>query len=283
MSKIKPGDQFGDWTALSEAHFVYREPTVNCRCACGQVQEVKEQYLLEGTSEQCWKCRIAVIELLPDGKTLKGYLANGMEYLIDKEDAYVTRYGWAATRTGAWAYALRKGNRSKGEPRSVNMHRQIIGVSNSVHVDHINGNTLDNRKANLRIADVQTNSFNRKKPNVNCTSVYKGVFRRTGSDVWTSRIKLNNRLVELGLYENEVYGAMAYNVAARLLFGEYCRCNDVPDAPLWIKIKVEERCQGRMPEARAIRERVACLAEEVMESGGCFMHEAAVPFCEAES
>jgi len=150
--------------------------------------------------------------------------------IVDDEDYdRLMEHSWALNPEGQ-GYAVRKGSKRKGEPRTVAMHQEILRVPDGMQIDHINGNGLDNRKANLRPVDVQQNAFNRKKPEVLCTSKYKGVLKRKGKKNWTARIKFNDRHVELGgWYPTEEYAAAAYNFASRIFFGEYRREN--PDVP----------------------------------------------------
>lgn len=168
--------------------------------------------------------------------------------LVDDEDyERISAYNWAF-RPQSPGYAVRKGRAKSGEPRTVHMHREILNVASGVQVDHINGDGLDNRKANLRIVDVQRNAFNRKKPNVVCTSKYKGVYKRRGKPSWYARIKYNDRQVELGACPTEEQAAAAYNFASDLLFGEYRRGNDDPAIPLLTveqKAKVFSRCKRK--------------------------------------
>jgi hypothetical protein len=107
------------------------------------------------------------------------------------------------------------------------MHRFIINAPFGVQIDHINGNKLDNRRSNIRMATVQKNAFNRKKPKGKCTSQYKGVFKRKDLNKWETRIKINNKSIYLGTFVDEVDAAKAYNQAARKYFGEFARCNDI--------------------------------------------------------
>jgi hypothetical protein len=59
------------------------------------------------------------------------------------------------------------------------MHRMVLQVPKGKAVDHINGDGLDNRKANLRIATLSQNSANRKRLDRQTWSRFKGV--RPGS------------------------------------------------------------------------------------------------------
>lgn len=156
-------------------------------------------------------------------------LTRGQFTIVDDEDYdRLVKHSWAwVPATGSRSspgYAVRKGSKRRGEPRTVQMHREILHAPAGSTVDHINLNSLDNRKENLRYANIQTNSFNRNKPIMKCTSVYKGVFMRgqpKGRPGWTARIKFNGRHVELGTFSTEEAAAGAYNFASRIFFGRY--------------------------------------------------------------
>lgn len=174
-------------------------------------------------------------------------LTQGKEVKVDKEDYDVlSKFNWSYTSPDG--YAVRKGRRNTDEPRTVHMHRVIMKAKPEQQLDHINGDKLDNRKANLRFATTQENSFNRKKPDVDCTSQYKGVLKRKKAKSWEARIKFNDRALHLGSYRNEIEGAMAYNEAAKIMFGEFARLNDVYEAPDHIKRHVAEKCHQRLKE-----------------------------------
>lgn len=151
--------------------------------------------------------------------------------IVDDEDfERLMEHSWAwvpaCNSAIGQGYAVRKGSKRRGEPRTVQMHREILGVAQDVNVDHINCNGLDNRKRNLRLATTQQNAFNRAKPTVPCTSRYKGVLMRKNDNRWSARIKFNDRHVELGKYLTEENAAAAYNFASRIFFGRYRRENE---------------------------------------------------------
>ena len=157
-------------------------------------------------------------------------LTRGKETIVDDEDyERLIKHSWAwVPPTGSLSgegYAVRKGSKRRGEPRTVQMHREILNAPKGSVIDHINIHSLDNRKANLRYANNQKNAFNRPKTLVPCTSRYKGVFQRSNPDnpvkPWTARIRFNDRRIELGTYEDEKTAAAAYNLASRILFGDF--------------------------------------------------------------
>jgi len=96
-------------------------------------------------------------------------------------------------------------------------------------VDHINGNTLDNRKQNLRICEQRFNAMNRgtRKPEGK-TSRFKGVHLDKKSGLWVAAIRKDGHRTSLGYFDREIDAALAYNQAAPEYFGEFAQLND-PD------------------------------------------------------
>jgi hypothetical protein len=102
------------------------------------------------------------------------------------------------------------------------MHRFLLQPPPGLEVDHINGDRLDNRRINLRIATRSQNAMNRPRTRTN-TSGFKGV-SRLGS-LWCAQIKLEGKLHYLGRYADPAEAARAYDVAAKIMFGQYARPN----------------------------------------------------------
>lgn len=89
-------------------------------------------------------------------------------------------------------------------------------------IDHIDGNRLNNRFANLREANASQNNQNRKKL-ASGTSPLKGVSWHIRNRMWKSRIKRDGKQIRLGLYRTEEEAHAAYCLAAKEMFGEYAR------------------------------------------------------------
>lgn len=108
------------------------------------------------------------------------------------------------------------------------MHREIIG-GNSPHIDHINGDGLDNRDENLRPCTVSqnlANSRNHKKTKKG--GKYKGVtfcIEVTGKRPWRARIGFQNTVVYIGRFSTAKEAARAYDLKAVELFGEFAHTN----------------------------------------------------------
>lgn len=107
------------------------------------------------------------------------------------------------------------------------LHRLFTDAPKGMLVDHINHNTLDNRQENLRLCTRSQNMWNRKRA---CgVSKYKGVVRyqHRARGLWGAAIVLNNQRMHLGTFEKEEDAALAYNMKALELFGEYACLNEV--------------------------------------------------------
>lgn len=109
------------------------------------------------------------------------------------------------------------------------MARRILGVTDpAVTVDHINGDKLDNRRENLRIASGAENRCN-KKLYSNNTSGFKGVeYRPDCRGRFRATIKRDGTLRYLGWFDTAEDAARAYNTAALEIHGEFARLNVVP-------------------------------------------------------
>src|SRR5690606_899089 len=97
---------------------------------------------------------------------------------------------------GLTCYARRNLPYSNGSPRKqARMHHAVLNVAPSVQVDHINGNGLDNRKANLRIVTSAQNCMNRQRQR-NAHSQFKGVRPVKGKNSWRGTIKAHGKYLQ---------------------------------------------------------------------------------------
>lgn len=128
-----------------------------------------------------------------------------------------------------WRYAFIYCACPVGVRRKLTLHRLITGANGTLKVDHINGNTLDNRRCNLRLA---TNAENLRNMRVRGgTSRYKGVYHRPDG-LWRSQIMHSYKRMNLGNYETEEAAAKVYDRMAIELFGPYARLNFPAPQPL---------------------------------------------------
>jgi len=149
-------------------------------------------------------------------------LTKGRFTMIDDADFdMVSKSEWCY---GGHGYAVR-GHKGK----MLLLHRFLMGLApgDGIHVDHINGDPLDNRRANLRICTKAENMRNRRR-NANSTSGFKGVLLMKDTPrkkPWRAQIKTNGRHHRLGYYKTKEEAALAYDAAAKELHGEFARLN----------------------------------------------------------
>jgi len=89
-------------------------------------------------------------------------------------------------------------------------------------VDHINGDGLDNRRCNLRLATPSQNARNRKL-RADSTTGYKGVYQEKKRLKWRATIRVNGKRRTLGRFNAPEDAYRAYCQAATEAFGEYAR------------------------------------------------------------
>jgi hypothetical protein len=108
------------------------------------------------------------------------------------------------------------------------LHRFLLGAKGSQIVDHVNGDTLDNRKSNLRLCDASQNAANSQIQRNN-TSGYKGVSfyqqKPSWTPKWKAQISENGKRTNLGLFDCPIDAARVYDQAARAKWGEFACVN----------------------------------------------------------
>lgn len=149
-------------------------------------------------------------------------LTKGYAALIDNEDyERVSRYKWCVSVTNRRTmrvYALRR-KPGSGNPGQILLHREIMDAPDGIDVDHINGNTLDCRKENMRLATRSQNlANNRRKIGI---SGFRGVTPANQKHGWTVLI----RAKYYGTFDTPEEAARRYDEIATGIWGEFARLN----------------------------------------------------------
>lgn len=154
-------------------------------------------------------------------------LTQGKVALVDVSDYdFLSQWNWYALNSKSGFYAVRNSTRVKGKQYKIFMHRVILGLN---HIDlregdHIDHNTLNNSRDNLRICIHRQNMRNRKL-SLNTTSKFKGVYWNKEKKKWHTDIRINGKKKYLGHFKVEINAALAYDKAALLEFGDFAHLN----------------------------------------------------------
>lgn len=143
----------------------------------------------------------------------KGYVAT-----IDSADVNaVAGWNWCAFVRGETVYAVRSASR-----KTIYMHRALISPPDGCVVDHVDGNGLDNRRANLRVGSQMQNTWNSRTKRSN-TSGVKGVCFDRSRAKWIAHIRCGGKRINLGRFDNIRDAEAAYRAASMRIHGQFSR------------------------------------------------------------
>jgi hypothetical protein len=153
-------------------------------------------------------------------------LTRGLKTIVDNDDyELLGKFRWIAhINDKGRIYASRRPRKKLGEPWGsgvIWMHRSILGESD-LQVDHINGNTLDNRKKNLRWATPSENAHamhRRKKLTDNPVGV--GPVKTKNGKPWKATIMVRRERIYLGVFRTKLEASKAYQKKAIEAFGDF--------------------------------------------------------------
>ncbi len=148
-------------------------------------------------------------------------LTNGGHAIVDANRfEELNRFKW---RMNADGYASRYVSENA---TTILMHRVVNGTPDGFETDHKNGIRHFNWARNLRTATSSQNKMNVRKRRTPTSSRFKGVYCVVRENRW--RAQAGHKF--LGFFHDEIQAAIAYNRAARELFGEFALLNDVDES-----------------------------------------------------
>jgi hypothetical protein len=161
-------------------------------------------------------------------------LTQGKIAYVDNIDKDLEEYKWCTIKQGNRCWYAIRGIKVESYWTTERMHRaileRIIGkqLLETIAIDHINHDGLDNRRKNLRIATKSENNMNTPKRIAKTTSKYKGVTWNKQHNKWQAQIRVNNKHIHIGYYKNEEDAAREYDKKAKQLFKQF-RCTNLGD------------------------------------------------------
>ena len=223
------GEKFGKWTVISQAGCdTQGRAKLLCICDCGTQKTVDSYSLRSGGTKSCGLCYETAFNSHCDNAdgSVTVFCINDKTFLVDADDLPLIKpYKWHVNNRGYVATGSVKPN--------LRLHRVLFGLdeNSKAVVDHISGETCDNRRANLRVCTEYENMRNQTIGKRN-SSGFKGVSFWKRKQKYIAEIvyrdkSLKRNRVFLGSYDSPILAARAYDRAALLYHGEYAKTNEM--------------------------------------------------------
>jgi hypothetical protein len=165
--------------------------------------------------------------------------------LVDEEDYdRFSNYIWLAEwQESLGSYYAKRHEMMSGKSITIYLHREILNLPRNpgrgcpLKADHINHDTLDNRRSNLRICDNTQSVANRRRMS-NGKGRFRGVY--PNQQYFQPRINYKNLTICFNRLESEIEAAVVYNFAAKVLHGEYAKFNSIPESQIPTQSRQDE-------------------------------------------
>lgn len=141
---------------------------------------------------------------------------NIVQVLVDTEDVErLSKHSW---------FMMNRYAACKTKGKNITLHRFLLNPPKDMQVDHINRNTLDNRKSNLRICTQAQNAINREMIhqaglNPDTKSQFRYVYKNGKN--WRAKLVYGSKPLDLGTYKNKDEAIQTVNIALNNLVFDY--------------------------------------------------------------
>ena len=166
-----------------------------------------------------------------DGLVAYGELASGQIFVIDAdmvEKIRTVKFYLGSKGNGSQYYVI--------DCKGRTLHDYLFEHRPGYEIDHINLDTFDNRRCNIRYCTHQQNQMNQPLQKNN-TSGVSGVSYYPPRRKFRARIKICQQEIHLGYFDTFEDAVKARNIGMLCMFGQYGRYNDTGKAPDWIERK----------------------------------------------
>ena len=186
-------------------------------------------------------CRKHYLQLTRHGEISERTIYDKNEYILHEEYAEIITYDKNGKQAGSTLIDLDKVDELKkykiyikqhgpksyatinyNDGRKIKLNRYLLGLIDAeewdgkIVVDHINGNSLDNRLCNLRKCTIKENAQNIRKKNS-----FTGVNYNKNNGKWVARITHNYKSKQLGTFNTQAEALMSRLYAEKEICGEY--------------------------------------------------------------
>lgn len=218
------GNKYGKLFVISFAKVEKGDAFFNCRCDCGNEIIVRGSSLKSGKTKSCGclKFEVDYHKYNKYEETEEYYIGyasnNDMKFIFDKDDfELIKQYTWFEDNRYIKTNVK---NVDTNRYSVIKLHRLIMGVvDKNIFVDHINGDTLNNRKNNLRLVTEHQNAMNTKISKANRLGC-KGV-TQVKSGKYVARIRYNNQGIHIGTFDTLEEAIEARRLKENELYGDF--------------------------------------------------------------
>lgn len=207
----------------------------DCLCDCGVTKIVRKSDILSGSTKSCGCLSKDRAKLLNkkynkwrfEGDIAVGLTNNNMEFCIDLKDYEKCKdICWFENYDNHTNSYYIYGTQNK---QRFSIHQFILGKREGFVIDHIDHDTTNNRRSNLRVVTLSNNAMNQRIKSNN-TSGVKGVRWHKATQKWQSGIGIKGKQIYLGVYETFDEAVKVRKEAEKKYFGEYSFENSISKA-----------------------------------------------------